>query len=654
MSTKIVTVTIDVLPSVVPLVAGYLQSYACLDPEIKERCEFDAYSCTTTVDFDEISETLEAKDADIYAFSCYCWNTKLVRRVVASLLRAKPEAHIILGGPQVMNQGKSYLDPKRLHLVLCNGEGEKTFRKYVSEVLNESPDYHRVGGLSFYEDGELVTTKPEDRIVDLDEIPSPFQTGCFSSEAFYAMCFLETNRGCPFKCSYCYWGAAVGAKVNKMGEDRVKADMTWISKRNIPCLFLVDANWGMLKRDVELTEYLAACRRENGFPYEVHFQSAKNSPKLVSQISRILVDNGLLGAAAIALQSTSDIALDKVGRSNIKKSAYRQHQEDLHNYDINSYVELLWPLPGETLDSFRDGLSGLCGARADAFIIYPLLLINNCDLNENREKYGLVIDEDESNNVGEDQLIIGTNEVSFREYEQGWGVAFAMVILHNLRGLYSVAHHLHHNGIRSYGDLFADFARFLEAPPPSSSVARLAHFLTTVFQPLKYDTVTAYGRTVHYVCHEDRAGVDAALYEFVSSQPWWDDATVQALFEVDLLNRVYVYAAPVRELEADYFKHLRILDTDDEGYVVSVPHTLQDSLKSILGLRATFGADVIRVRHRQKQQPLEVMPQGSSWHWNYCCFRMITSRHLAASWEDCQEAEDRQEVEDYQEEVRVA
>ena len=618
--------------------AGYLQSYACLDPEIKEGCEFEAYSCPTTVNFDEITGTLEAKDADIYAFSCYCWNSKLVRRVVESLLRAKPDRHIILGGPQVMNHGQSYLDPKHPHLVLCNGEGEKTFRGYVREVIGGSPDYHRVGGLSFYEGGEMVTTRPEDRIVDLDEIPSPFQTGCFAEDTFYAMCFLETNRGCPFKCSYCYWGAAVGAKVNKMGEERVKADMTWIAERNIPCLFLVDANWGMLKRDVELTEHLAACRREHGFPFEVHFQSAKNSPKLVSKISKILVNNDLLGAASIAIQSMSDVALDRVGRSNIKKSAYRLHQEELDNYDINSYVELLWPLPGETLDSFRDGLSELCGSRADSLIVYPLLLINNCDLSENREKFGLVLDQDESNMVGEDQLIIGTNEVSLGDYEQGWGIAFAMVLLHNLRGLYCVGNHLHHAGVRRYGDLFADFARFLTAPSPSPSTARIAQFLTTVFQPLRYDMVQAYGRLVHYVCHEDRAAVNACLREFVSAQPWWDDPTAQALFEADLLNRVYVYAGPVRELEADAFRHLRVVATEAEGYVVSVPLALQSSLKRVLGQRATFAVGHTRVKHAQKQQPLSDMPYGSSWHWNYCSFRMITSRHLAATWEDTQVA----------------
>ena len=68
MSLKIVTVTIDVLPAVAPLAAGYLQSDACLDPESKESCEFEAYSCTTTVDFEKRCSELEAKNAAIAEF----------------------------------------------------------------------------------------------------------------------------------------------------------------------------------------------------------------------------------------------------------------------------------------------------------------------------------------------------------------------------------------------------------------------------------------------------------------------------------------------------------------------------------------------------------------------------------------------------------
>src|SRR5262249_16881680 len=128
--------------------------------------------------------------------------------------------------------------------------------------------------------------------------------------------------------------------------------------------------------------------------------------------------------------------------------------------------------------------------------------------------------------------------------------------------------------------------------------------------------------------------VDTCLREFVSSQPWWNDATVQALFEADLLNRVYVYAGPVRELESDAFTHLQVLATEETGYVVSVPLAVQTHLKRILGQRMNFVGGVSGIKHAQKQQPLSDMPYGSSWHWNYCSFRMITSRHLAATWDD--------------------
>src|SRR5262249_59843933 len=139
-----------------------------------------------------------------------------------------------------------------------------------------------------------------------------------------------------------------------------------------------------------------------------------------------------------------------------------------------------------------------------------------------------------SNMVGEDQLIIGTNEVSFEDYEKGWGVAFAMVLLHNLRGLYCTAHYLHHSRIRRYGDLFADFADFLTVASPTPGAARIVEFLTQVFQPLRYDMVQAYGRLVHFLCHEDRPAVDACLREFVASPPWWDAEILQGLFEAAL------------------------------------------------------------------------------------------------------------------------
>lgn len=55
MSLKSVSVTAEVPPAVLSRVTGYLQSYACLDPEIKKSCEAEGNSSTTTGNFKDLA-----------------------------------------------------------------------------------------------------------------------------------------------------------------------------------------------------------------------------------------------------------------------------------------------------------------------------------------------------------------------------------------------------------------------------------------------------------------------------------------------------------------------------------------------------------------------------------------------------------------------
>jgi radical SAM superfamily enzyme YgiQ (UPF0313 family) len=40
---------------------------------------------------------------------------------------------------------------------------------------------------------------------------------------------METNRGCPFSCTFCHEGNALISKVNKFSLDRVKAELDYIA-----------------------------------------------------------------------------------------------------------------------------------------------------------------------------------------------------------------------------------------------------------------------------------------------------------------------------------------------------------------------------------------------------------------------------------------
>ena len=76
---------------------------------------------------------------------------------------------------------------------------------------------------------KLMRGKHLDRIKDLDEIPSPYLNGML--DKFFdgkLTPFIETNRGCPFTCSF-FIGNDYFHKLNKFSE-RVKDEIYYIGK----------------------------------------------------------------------------------------------------------------------------------------------------------------------------------------------------------------------------------------------------------------------------------------------------------------------------------------------------------------------------------------------------------------------------------------
>ena len=66
--------------------------------------------------------------------------------------------------------------------------------------------------------------------MDLSEVPSPYVTGLFdsivemNSEEMILNGIIETDRGCPFKRTFCDWGSLTFNKVRKFHVGKIKAD----------------------------------------------------------------------------------------------------------------------------------------------------------------------------------------------------------------------------------------------------------------------------------------------------------------------------------------------------------------------------------------------------------------------------------------------
>jgi len=520
----------------------------------------------------------------------------------------------MLGGPQVIGQGARYLSSAHENVFVCNGEGERTFPNFLRELLSSQPDFSRVRNLSFYHEGELLTNEPEPRITDLSEIPSPFLEGIFEKDQ-YTWALIETNRGCPFKCNYCYWGSgATGVKVYKYDDDRLKRELTWISQSFCWYLFIADANWGLLKRDVDISRFIVECRERYGAPLSVYFCGSKNTPDRVTEITRIFHKAGMISTQSVSLQTMNPETLLRVNRDNIRTSAYTQIQQSLNQEGIPSFVEMIWPLPGETLSSFQEGLAKLCEIGADSFVIYPLLLMNNVELGDKQLEYGLVTIPDPDPN-SEAEIVVQTSEVSAEMYREGQRYVYSVLSLYVLRGLWHLGRYLNAHGVLSYAQFFRSFVEFSRQRPAHP----LTVFCEDSIRKLENTTFSNTGALAHLILHSQREAYDDLIEQFAKAQGFWDDPLARFFFEIDLINRPYIYNNTPITAKRHHFEHLRALNVTANGYIVDIPTEYLEHLRDHIGNPLREGAAVSRfeVNHRRSQLPF-MRSKSLHEHFIYC------------------------------------
>ncbi|MCG3754321.1 B12-binding domain-containing radical SAM protein [Amycolatopsis sp. Poz14] len=619
-TTGVTFVELPLYPNTLPLASGYLQAYAQQDPAIAAAYRFTIVSqpAGTPVE-DVLAALLAEEDTAVYALSCYLWNMRAMTRLLDGLLERRPDAYVILGGPQVMNHAAAYVPPGRDRVVVCNGEGEATFSAFLAALLAGKPDFAAVPGISFYDGDTLRTTEEAARLRDLDEIPSPFAAGIFDG-GDYTFAVVETNRGCPFKCSYCYWGAATNDKVYRWDQDRVLDDLTWISEHGVESVFLADANWGALPRDVELTRHLVACKQRNGYPMMISMQAAKNRPDRVTEITELLVEGGLLASQPVSLQTMSDETLKIVERANIRESTYVTLQAKLKEKRISSYTELIWPLPGETLRSFRDGVDRLCRSGADAIVTYPQLLLHNTPMHAQQEVLGIrTVRVDDA--VAEADVVVGTKWVDRADYDSGIWFTYAVISLYNGRAAQFTARELDRDGTCSYGDFLAGAAEFFRA---RAGDPICAFFADSVSGLRNYD-INNTGKVLHYVLHSHRAELDRLLRDFLREHGWLDTARRQAAFELDLLARPYVYREPFAPPSLP-LRQLEIKSTS--RYAVE----LEASAEALDLLGAPSGVDRVRADHTGRRKMPYPRHRSLDHNAAYCQAMMNRLRDIMPSW----------------------
>ena len=303
------------------------------------------------------------RDADVVFFSVYVWNLHLSLAVAERLKAEKPHTWIVFGGPQIPVHAASFLAGHQSVDVAVAGEGEAAVLHLLEGL--ESGAWRQAPGIAYREEQARFVENPKGpRTANLNVIPSPYLAGVFEplmrahpDQKWIAL--WETNRGCPFSCTFCDWGAATASKVYQFDIERLYREVDWFAEQQIDFVFCCDANFGILPRDLDLARYVAAKKRATKFPHALSVQGTKNSTERAYQVHKTLSDAGLNKGVTLSMQSLDRSTLEVVQRSNIKLDTYRELQRRFTRDRVETYADLSLGLPNETYDSFVDGVSEL-------------------------------------------------------------------------------------------------------------------------------------------------------------------------------------------------------------------------------------------------------------------------------------------------------
>ena len=201
---------------------------------------------------------------------------------------------------------------------------------------------------------------------------------------------VETNRGCPHRCTFCDWGTVTYGKINKFGLNRVAEDIAWAERNKVGFIFNADANFGMFKeRDIEIAKMFRKAA-DNGRLEAVNVQYSKNSTEVIFEIAQILGD--ISRGVTLSVQSMNEPTLKAIKRKNMSINKISDQIEKSKRWGVKTYSELILGLPDETLESWKDGFAKIleCGQH-DSIDVWFCQMFGNTDLNSSttREVYGI-------------------------------------------------------------------------------------------------------------------------------------------------------------------------------------------------------------------------------------------------------------------------
>ena len=384
--------TVTISAESMPLNIGYVAAYC--KKQFGNNVEISLFKYIK-----DLEKAIRESPPDILGLSNYVWGKNVSYEMINMMSEIDPDVLNVWGGPNFpidFPSQEKFMKKFPKVDIYVPVDGEIGFSNIVEHALkaDSKKDIRQKvlskpidGCVSRDTDGKLQYTIPVIRIKKLDEIPSPYTTGILDKFFDGKLApMMQTNRGCPFHCTFCADGKDEVNQVNNFSTERVKEELDYIVKykhKDTRNMIFSDLNFGMYPRDQEIAKYISDLQLKHNYPDFIYISTGKNQKEKVINAIKTLKDSMPLW---MSVQSLDKGVLKNIRRDNISTDHMLALYPAIKAANLQTRAEVILGLPGETHENHMTTLRELIQARMDEIQVHTCMLLDGSEMGTPNER----------------------------------------------------------------------------------------------------------------------------------------------------------------------------------------------------------------------------------------------------------------------------
>jgi len=352
-------------PTNIPLAAGFVVAALEASGPQSIRAEILGPEIMDVFADQGLAGKVADRRPDVAALTLYVWNVERSLFLASNIKRRLPSALILVGGPEVTPDNKWVLEHPAVDAGVF-GEGESRIAPLLEALANRRQPLG-IPGIFFKDSGGVHLNEAPPRTWNLESCPYPYLDGRIGPSRDGTL-FLETVRGCPFRCRYCYYHKSFrDVRPHPSVSIEKVLDLAYARDFGVKEIYLMDPTFNAQPGFRDLLQSITRRRGQKNLRLHAELRGDTLTPDDV----RLLKDAGLV-TAEVGLQSVNPTALRAAGR-DVDPDKVSRGVGWLKEADIDVTTGIILGLPGDSPEGFSGTLEWLKRTRAYS-VVHPFVL----------------------------------------------------------------------------------------------------------------------------------------------------------------------------------------------------------------------------------------------------------------------------------------